>query len=112
MYSSAGTSSRFSGGAGGLAAARRAADWLAAEDAARGLSSGRFETSGGTGAGCEVVGATAGGFSEASIVLAAGFFFASAADSFFNSPLDSDFGVTAPAGMILRILSLSTRANP
>src|SRR5229473_938750 len=112
MYSFPRTSSRFTGGAGGLVAAGRAAGWLAAADVVRGVSFGRFETSGGAGAGCEVVGATAGGFSEASIVLATGFFFASAADSFFNSRLDSGLGGTPPAGMILRILSLSTRANP
>src|SRR6266568_1204498 len=112
MYSFPRTSSRFTSGAGGLAAAGGAAGWLAAADAVRGLSSGRFEASGGAGAGCEVVGATAGVFSEASIVLAAGLFFASAADSFFNSPLGSVLGGTLPAGMILTILSFSTTANP
>src|SRR2546426_8780255 len=112
MYSFPWTSSRFTSGAGGLVTAGGAAGWLAAADGVRGLSSGRFETSEGAGAGCEVVGATAGGFSEASIVLAAGFFFASAADSFFSSPLDSGLGGTLPAGMILIILSFSTTANP
>src|SRR5260370_13526207 len=112
MYSFPRTSSRFTGGAGGLVAAGGAAGWLAAADAARGLSSGRFEASDGAGAGCEVVGATAGVFSEASIVLATGFFFVSAADSFFNSPLDSGLGGPPSAGMILTILSFSTTANP